>query len=90
MFSKTDTVTDSETFYNSILDFLEESDEQEEVNHLLTWWNRYVISLGLFNICLIHVVDRSSQTILRRDPLLSKTVLWPGSERNAQPSKQPP
>ena len=90
MFSKTDTVTDSETFYNSILDFLEESDEQEEVSHLLTWWNRYVISLGLFNIYLIYVIDRSSLAILRHDLPLPKTVLWPGSERSARRSKQSP
>jgi hypothetical protein len=42
VFSRTDTVTDSETFYNSILDFLEDIDEQEEVNDLLVWWNRQI------------------------------------------------
>jgi hypothetical protein len=36
-----DTVTDSERFYNSILDLLEDIDEQEEVRDLLVWWNRY-------------------------------------------------
>jgi hypothetical protein len=39
VFSRTDTVTDSERFYNSILDFLEDPDKKEEVNELLTWWN---------------------------------------------------
>jgi len=33
-------VTDSERFYNSILDFLYDVDEQEEVDSLLVWWNR--------------------------------------------------
>ncbi|KIM89596.1 hypothetical protein PILCRDRAFT_60503 [Piloderma croceum F 1598] len=42
VFSKTDTVTDSERFYNSILDFLEEPDEKEEVDELLVWWNRQI------------------------------------------------
>jgi len=42
VFSRTDTITDSETFYNSILDFLEEADEKEEVNDLLAWWNRQI------------------------------------------------
>jgi hypothetical protein len=33
-------VTDSERFYNSILDLLYDVDEQEEVDSLLVWWNR--------------------------------------------------
>ena len=33
-------VTDSETFYSSILDLLEDPLEQEEVQDLLTRWNR--------------------------------------------------
>jgi uncharacterized protein HemY len=35
-------VTDSETFYMSILGLLEDPEEREEVNGLLTWWNRQV------------------------------------------------
>jgi hypothetical protein len=34
-------ISDSERFYNSILDLLEDIDEQEEVRDLLVWWNRY-------------------------------------------------
>ena len=41
VFSRTDTVTDSKRFYNSLLDLFEDVDEREEVNDLLTWWNRY-------------------------------------------------
>ena len=37
-------VTDSERFYSSILDLLEDVDEQEDVNALLVWWNRFVLS----------------------------------------------
>jgi hypothetical protein len=37
-------VTDSERFYSSILDLLEDVDEQEDVNALLVWWNRFVSS----------------------------------------------
>jgi hypothetical protein len=33
-------VTDSERFYNSILDLFNDPDEKEEVNELLMWWNR--------------------------------------------------
>lgn len=39
VFSRTDTVTDSEKFYNTVLDLLEDIDESVEVNHLLIWWN---------------------------------------------------
>ena len=40
VFSRTDTVTDSERFYNSLLELLEDLDEQQEVNELVVWWNR--------------------------------------------------
>ena len=40
VFSQTDHVTDSEWFYNSILDLLDDHDEWDEVDQLLTWWNR--------------------------------------------------
>jgi hypothetical protein len=40
VFSRTDTATDSERFYNSVLDLLYDVDEQEEVNELIMWWNR--------------------------------------------------
>ncbi|KAG1827582.1 uncharacterized protein BJ212DRAFT_1443543 [Suillus subaureus] len=39
VFSRTDTATDSETFYHSLLDLLEDPDEQGEVTDLLVWWN---------------------------------------------------
>ncbi|KAG1867317.1 hypothetical protein F4604DRAFT_1881629 [Suillus subluteus] len=38
VFSRTDTVMDSENFYHSILDLLEDPDEIEEVADLMTWW----------------------------------------------------
>ena len=40
VFSRTDQVTDSERFYNSILELLEDLDEKDEVNQLMAWWNR--------------------------------------------------
>jgi hypothetical protein len=40
VFSRTDTTTDSETFYTSVLDLFEDDDEKEEVQELLTWWNQ--------------------------------------------------
>ncbi|KAG1823252.1 hypothetical protein DFJ58DRAFT_720072 [Suillus subalutaceus] len=44
VFSQTDTVTDSENFYNSILDLLEDPNESEEVVDLMMWWTQRSIS----------------------------------------------
>jgi hypothetical protein len=49
VFSRTDTVTDSERFYNTVLDLFEDVDEQEEVNDLEMWWNRYGFTLVSFH-----------------------------------------
>jgi hypothetical protein len=40
VFSRTDTTSDSERFYNSVLDLFDDADEKEEVGDLLMWWNR--------------------------------------------------
>ncbi|KAG1787079.1 uncharacterized protein HD556DRAFT_1434526 [Suillus plorans] len=42
IFSRTDTVTDSEIFYHSILDLLEDPYESEEVGDLMMWWTHRV------------------------------------------------
>ncbi|RDB22948.1 hypothetical protein Hypma_009802 [Hypsizygus marmoreus] len=42
VFSRTDTVTDSERFYSSILDLLEDPEEKAEVDRLLAWWNQQI------------------------------------------------
>ncbi|KAG2081961.1 hypothetical protein BD769DRAFT_1633495 [Suillus cothurnatus] len=42
VFSCTDTVTDSERFYNSVLDIFEDPDEKQEVDDLTVWWNRQI------------------------------------------------
>jgi hypothetical protein len=39
VFSRTDEEMDSEAFYNSLLEFLEDPEEQEEAEALLDWWN---------------------------------------------------
>ncbi|KAG2094638.1 uncharacterized protein F5147DRAFT_584979 [Suillus discolor] len=42
VFSRTDTVTNSENFYHSILDLLEDPEESQEVVDLMIWWTRRV------------------------------------------------
>jgi len=39
VFCRTDTATDSERFYNTVSDFLDDPDEEPNVNELLDWWN---------------------------------------------------
>jgi hypothetical protein len=39
-------ITDSENFYLSILDLLEDPDESQEVTNLMTWWTRFVMHLS--------------------------------------------
>ena len=40
VFSHTDHVTNSERFYNSIVELLEDPEEKDEVNQLMAWWNQ--------------------------------------------------
>src|SRR5215471_15279049 len=40
VFSRSDTITDSHRFYNSVLDLFDDVEESKEVNELMTWWNR--------------------------------------------------
>jgi len=59
VFSRADTVTDSETFYTTVLDLFYDIEEQEEVDDLLAWWNRYVTHL--IHINLLSQANSSSQ-----------------------------
>jgi len=50
VFCRTDTTTDLEGFYDSVLDFLDDSDEKNDIHELLDWWNWWVQQLG-FEFC---------------------------------------
>ena len=41
VFCRSDTLTDSERFYESVLEFLDDPEEESEVSELLNWWNWY-------------------------------------------------
>lgn len=43
MFCRSDTSTDSERFYVTVLEFLDDPEEKAEVDDLLNWWNWYDI-----------------------------------------------
>jgi hypothetical protein len=50
-----DTAMDSKRFYNSILDLFNDTDEQDEVNDLIAWWNRYLWLL--FQLTGAHILQ---------------------------------
>jgi hypothetical protein len=39
VFCRSDTSTDSERFYDTVLEFLDDPEEKDEVDDLLSWWN---------------------------------------------------
>jgi hypothetical protein len=43
VFCRSDTLTDSERFYVSALEFLDDPEEKAEVDDLVNWWNWYDI-----------------------------------------------
>ncbi|KAF7966160.1 hypothetical protein HWV62_39766 [Athelia sp. TMB] len=49
VFTRNDVHTDSERFYHSILDLFEDTEEQEEVNNLKQWWDRYATSRNIWH-----------------------------------------
>ena len=52
VFSRTDLITDSECFYTSILDLLDDTDKKDEVDQLLMWWNRYVFIVNVVPVLM--------------------------------------
>ena len=78
VFSRTDTVTDSEKFYNLILDLFEDTEEKEEVDNLLMWWNRYMLILAFLapiSPCIAHHLDRFFPVICQHNVQPVKIVL---------------
>ncbi|KZP09289.1 hypothetical protein FIBSPDRAFT_760197 [Athelia psychrophila] len=43
-FSRSDSVTDTERFYNSVMVLLRDKNELAEINELITWWNRQIFA----------------------------------------------
>jgi hypothetical protein len=43
IFSHTDKTTDSERFYLSLFDLLDDAREKRELDALFSWWNMYVL-----------------------------------------------
>ncbi|TEB38586.1 hypothetical protein FA13DRAFT_1619883, partial [Coprinellus micaceus] len=54
VFSRTDKVTDSEYFYNLLVELLEDPEEKVEVSSLLAWWDRQIFPSYLTETRTIH------------------------------------
>ncbi|KAH6908131.1 hypothetical protein BKA70DRAFT_1103857, partial [Coprinopsis sp. MPI-PUGE-AT-0042] len=65
VFSRTDEEMDSEAFYNSLLEFLEDPEEQEEADALLDWWNSTVFHAYSKDVRRI-VPEKSALALLRQ------------------------
>lgn len=72
-------MTDSERFYNTVVDFFEDVEERVEVNELLVWWNRYAHTLLALGFMLRIVLCRqifpaysSARPAISKDSALAK------------------
>lgn len=85
VFSRTDTVTDSERFYSSVLDLFDDTEEKVEVNDLILWWNRRVSDVSIYHTsCSPQIItDKSFRAILRPAAQSVRVVHWLGSRRSA-------
>jgi hypothetical protein len=81
VFSKTDTIMDSERFYHSVLELLGDIEEQEHVNDLLAWWNRYMLYLSCSFISVNMYAGRFFPILWHPSVRLPRTVLWEESGR---------
>ncbi|KAJ3521526.1 hypothetical protein NMY22_g12276 [Coprinellus aureogranulatus] len=73
IFSRTDSVTDSEFFYNLIVDLLEDETEAVEVAELLQWWNQQVFPTRVNHARPVHA-DSVIAKIKERRRLINEGV----------------
>lgn len=56
VFSRTDMMTDSEHFYDSTLEILEDPEEQQEVQALMKWWNMWALYNTIQKFKLLNMI----------------------------------
>ena len=78
-------VTNSNWFYNSILELFDDIEEQEEVRELIEWWNRYVHweSADIRNLNLMHYRQIFPNYISTRQSFPINSMLAEIKERRA-------
>ncbi|KAF8226158.1 hypothetical protein L208DRAFT_1303342, partial [Tricholoma matsutake] len=67
VFCQPDTMMDSEQFYKSVLGFLDDPEEKDEVDDLLNWWNCQVFPSDI--VCDHMVTKQSTLARLKQAPL---------------------
>lgn len=72
VFSRTDLTTDSERFYSSILELLDDPQEKEEVDQLVVWWNRCA--------CPMFCIDRADDSNSQVFPLYADVERLPSKD----------
>lgn len=70
VFSRSDTITDSERFYNSVMELFDDPEELEEVNEVLVWWNRYALLRQEVFILMQRLLQANLPTPDRETPCL--------------------
>ena len=83
VFSCTDLITDSERFYTSILELLDDADEKGEVDQLMAWWNRWVTFRNDW-LLLMKKAVRYFHCIRTLNAFRPRIVLLRGSVRSAR------
>ena len=81
--------TDSERFYNTVLELLQDPDEDEEVNALLNWWNKSV-HISLSDACAVRTEDISGNSfpVFCQEPNRApRTACSPRYESVASPAR---
>ncbi|KAF6744232.1 hypothetical protein DFP72DRAFT_826256 [Ephemerocybe angulata] len=84
-FSRSDRVTDSEYFYNLVVELLEDPEEEAEVADLLVWWNRQIFPTFISDSRSVHQDSVISKIKERRRLLQDKE----SSESNAENGPEP-
>ncbi|TEB34539.1 hypothetical protein FA13DRAFT_1753579 [Coprinellus micaceus] len=86
VFSRTDLVTDSEYFYNLIIDVLEDPEEHVETTELVKWWNQQIFPTYLNEGRVVS--GNSVATKIKERRRLINAGLWDKSrESSASPAE---
>ncbi|KAF8232269.1 hypothetical protein L208DRAFT_1563529 [Tricholoma matsutake] len=73
VFCQSDTMMDSEQFYESVLDFLDDPEEKDKVDDLLNWWNCQVFPSYI--VCDHAVTKQSTLARLKEQRALKQALL---------------
>ncbi|KAH6885583.1 hypothetical protein BKA70DRAFT_1444974 [Coprinopsis sp. MPI-PUGE-AT-0042] len=91
IFSRSDTITDSERFYNSLISLMEDPEEQAEVKVLLRWWDSQIFPLATAKRSVSSCGDTVYAKIKekRRKESQARSMLEVGSGNSLQDGHSP-